>query len=114
GRVRGEVSAFRNRIDHFIYITPTGQYRQTGTPAAPDSLREFQYVQTRATLEGGEASLEFDATDHVTASVRADYVKGDNDTQGQPLPLIPPMRVVVGARFHQAHWYLGAEAEALS
>ena len=118
-RVRGEIAAFRNRIDDFIFVTPTSQFRQTGTVAAPDSMRVYLYGQAQATLWGGEVSLAVDPTDHVSTSVRAEFVHGQNDAVGQPLPLMPPARVVLGGEWHTApaasrRWYVGAEVEGVA
>jgi outer membrane receptor protein involved in Fe transport len=51
--------------------------------------------------------------------VRAEYVHGQNDSQNQPLPLMPPARVTVGAELHAApgadrRWYAGADLEAIA
>jgi outer membrane receptor protein involved in Fe transport len=118
-KLRGEVAAYHNRISNFIFITPTSQYRPDPDTAAHDSLRVYSYGQAQATLWGGEASLAVDATERVTSWVRAEYVHGDNDSQGQPLPLMPPARVTVGAELHAAPgadrcWHAGADVEGIA
>ncbi len=98
GSFRAEVAAYRNQIDDFIYITPTAQYLPAPTP--PDSLRVYRYVAANARLEGGEASAEWDAGRALTLHARGDIVRGTNRGTGEPLPLMPPRRVVVGADLH--------------
>ncbi len=83
GNVRGELSAYHNRINDFIYVTPTSQFI--------DGLRVFRYLQGDATLVGGEASLEVQPIPELTLRGRYDRVRGDNDQTGEPLPLIPPI-----------------------
>jgi iron complex outermembrane receptor protein len=117
--LRGELAAYRNRIENFVFITPTNQFRPDPDTAAHDSLRVFLYGQAQATLWGGEASLAADLSERLTSFVRAEYVHGDNDTQGQPLPLMPPARVVVGTELHAApgagrRWYAGLELEGVA
>jgi outer membrane receptor protein involved in Fe transport len=115
-RLRGEVAAFRNRISDFVFISPTGQYFHA---SATDSLRIYRYGQAQATLWGGEVSVAADVTGRVTAWARGDYVHGQNDAASQPLPLMPPMRAVVGAEWHTvpaaAHrWYAGVEVQGVA
>lgn len=90
-RVHGELAGFSNRIDHYIYIAPTG-----GTQ---DSLPVYQYTQADARLVGAEASLEVAAWRAVALSARMDYVRGER-RGGEPLPQIPPLRVKLGAEWH--------------
>ncbi len=87
-----EVSAYRNRVADFIYGAPTTQFM--------DSLRVFQYGQTDATLQGGEARLAVSPRDWLTLAGRAEYVRGTADGTDQPLPLIPPFRSAVGVELH--------------
>jgi iron complex outermembrane receptor protein len=92
-RVRGEVAAFSNTIDHYIYIAPTG--------ATQDSLPVYRYGQTNARLLGGEASLEVAVWSTMALSARVDYVRGERRSDGQPLPQVPPLRVKLGAEWHR-------------
>ena len=88
-RVRAEVSSFRNRISHYIYIAPTG--------TTQDSLPVYRYQQADAVLSGGEASLEVAATSVLVLSARVDFVRGERQSAHQPLPQIPPLRTKLGA-----------------
>lgn len=90
-RVHGELAGFSNRIDHYIYIAPTG-----GTQ---DSLPVYQYTQADARLVGAEASLEVAAWRAVALSARMDYVRGER-RGGEALPQVPPLRVKLGAEWH--------------
>ena len=91
-RVRAELSGFRNRIDDFIYVAPTGQ--QQG------NLDVYQYQHTLATLTGGELSADVDPTNLLTLSGRYDFVRSTNEDIDSPLPLIPPPRTTLEADVH--------------
>jgi outer membrane receptor protein involved in Fe transport len=105
-RVRGEVAAYHNQIARYVYVTPTTEFR--------DSLRVFHYEQADARLVGGEASLEVDLVPPLTVAVRGDAVRGTNLETDEPLPLIPPAHVTVGADLHTRRrgWISWAHAAA--
>ena len=105
-RVRGEVAAFSNRIDHYIYIAPTG--------AKQDSLPVYQYGQTDARLVGGEASLEVAAGRAVALSARMDYVWGERRSDGEPLPQVPPLRVKLGAEWRHGGTGAGLDVDLVA
>lgn len=93
-RIRAEVSAFRNRIAHYIYIAPTG--------TTQDSFPVYHYQQADAVLTGGEASLEVAAATALVLSARVDYVRGERELDKQPLPQIPPLRTKLGGEWRGA------------
>ncbi|HXJ32159.1 MAG TPA: TonB-dependent receptor [Gemmatimonadales bacterium] len=95
GRARAEVAAFRNRIAHYIYIAPTGTMQ--------DSLPVYRYQHADAVLDGGEASLEVAATSALVLSARVDYVRGERQSDHEPLPQIPPLRTKLGAEWRAAN-----------
>ncbi|PYP18686.1 MAG: hypothetical protein DMD52_01340 [Gemmatimonadetes bacterium] len=96
-RVRLELAGYRNSIGRFIYITPTDSFVHVGST---DSLRAYRYQQADARLLGGEAAVEVDVAGPLTLRARADAVRGTNRATGDPLPLIPPARVALGAELH--------------
>src|SRR5947208_2321697 len=98
-RVRVELAAYRNSIGRFIYITPTDSFVHV---TSTDSLRVYRYQQADARLLGGEAALEVDLASPLTLRARADGVRGTNRATGEPLPLMPPSRVALGAELHSS------------
>ena len=88
-RVRAEIAGFRNLVDGFISIRPTGEFE--------DTLRVYEYGQANALLTGGEAWGEVEATDAVTIGARYDFVRGEmresteTASKGDPLPQIQPL-----------------------
>lgn len=88
-RVRAEASAFRTRVQDYIFIAPTNTVQ--------DGLRVFRYDRADATLVGGEASAGVSVTDALLVRARLDAVRGTNTTEDDPLPLMPPLRAALGA-----------------
>lgn len=109
GPVQGEVAAYRNRVDDYIFGAPTAEFQ--------DSLRVFRYSQTDANLTGFEAEVRADVLPRLVVGGRIDYTIGTDDRSAQPLPLIPPVRGVVEAELHSLDfgWFkqgrVGAELE---
>src|SRR6266699_3856447 len=116
GRVRAELAAYRNAIDRFVFIMPTDSFVTVSTSPA-DSLRVYRYQQADARLLGGEAELEVAVAAALSVRARADAVRGTNQATREPLPLVAPARVALGAELHRAGmgWadraYAGAEVE---
>jgi iron complex outermembrane receptor protein len=95
-RAQGELSVFQNKINRYIYLSPTGQQD-------PDSGFEiFLNRQADATLVGAEFSLQAQAADWLVLNAGADFVRGTNDLTDRPLPLIPAHRLKLGARLTKA------------
>src|SRR5256885_2303894 len=76
GRVRAELSAYRNAIDRCTFIMPTDSF-VTGSTSPPDSLRVYPYQPAGARLLGGEAELEVAVAAALSVRARADAVRGD-------------------------------------
>jgi len=113
-RVLGELAVYRNQIDDYLYIAPTGQ-----TDSA-SSLPIYRYQQAQALLLGAEAGVEVVATSFLTLRGRLDAVRGTNEDVGGPLPLVPPPRADVGAEWHATglRWadrvYLSTDVETVA
>ena len=103
-RFRGEIAAYRNRIDHYLYVEPTGGTATVeNDEGGADTLPVYQYKQTsQATLTGVDVSTEVEATNVLTLRGRFDYVRGNNEATGSPLPLMPPARGDLEAELHTA------------
>ncbi len=101
-RISAQLAAYRNTFDGYLFVQPTAD--------TINGYQVFNYDQAGATLEGGEASISVEATDFLALAARADYVRGQNDDRDEPLPLIPPKRFDLRARFHGAWGPAGAPA----
>jgi outer membrane receptor protein involved in Fe transport len=110
--LRVELDGYRNQVSDYIFLMPTDSMR--------DGLRIFEHTQTDAVLLGAEALAEVDPFEYLTLRGRYDYVHGDNDTDDEPLPLMPPARAAVDAELHFSHvgWadrlYFDAEVESVA
>ena len=89
----GEISVYQNKIDHYIFLSPTGQQ--------VSGLDSYKYKQANATLVGGEFSLQGELATWCVASGGVDIVRGTNDETNSPLPLIPANRIRAGLRFER-------------
>lgn len=96
GAVQAEVTAFRNRINHFIFARPTG------TVDAGSGLPIFNIAQANATLVGAEAAVKWQALDWLGLNLGGDFLRAENDELRQPLPQMPANRVKWGARLTRA------------
>jgi len=89
----GEFSLYRNRIDRYIYLLPTGMQVA--------GLDSYRYTQANATLVGGDLSFQAELARWCVLLGGADKVRGTNDETDSPLPLIPADRVFGGFRFNE-------------
>lgn len=108
GIFRGEIAAYYNKIDNYIYGSPFQQIDNgtqglagTGTTSfqttSPDGLlNNVRYTQGNATIYGAEFDGEAQLLKWLALNGGFDFVKGFNDTLGQPLALIPANRLRVG------------------
>ena len=94
GRVRAELAGYRNQVDSYLYIAPTG----SNDPGS--GLPIYRYKQARAVLLGAEAGAEVVAAPMLTLRARIDAVRGSNEDTNEPLPLTPPPRADVEAEWH--------------
>ena len=113
GAVRVDLSAFRNRIDDYLYAAPAAEYR--------DGLRVWRYAQARALLWGGEAGVEVLPLPLLRLRATGEYVHGDNLELDEPLPRVPAPRARLEAELRRprlAAWardaYLSAEVVAVA
>jgi iron complex outermembrane receptor protein len=96
GRVSGEIALFATEYDDFIFLSPTGDVDDEGTPI-------FRYVHSDSSFRGGEAHLDVALlhTDphHLQLELGADAVRAEISDTSEPLPRIPPVRWSVGVRY---------------
>jgi iron complex outermembrane receptor protein len=104
GATRLEVIGFWNSIQDYIYSRPTGTF----DPGSGFEI--YQTVQGDARLYGVEAEGDWhpERQWHVFGS--ADYVVGDNTSVDQPLPWVPPFRVLYGIRWEPDPFGRGVES----
>jgi len=98
-RYAGQFTVFRNAVDDFITFEFLGEDPNTGL-----MLSRFANIKA-ATLQGAEFELHAFLDPAWTAFGVASYTRGTDDSTGDPLPLIPPLKVVLGARYEHPRWW---------
>lgn len=90
GAVTGSVGVFAQRFTNFIGLLPTGLVD------AGSGLPVFRFEGVKADFRGVEADARFhlvDRGDHnIHLDLRTDYTRAQNDSSGEPLPRISPLR----------------------
>ena len=99
------VSAYVGQIDDFILFTylPGGMMGMSSSVANVD-----------ARTHGAEAGIEFRPDDYWKLGGTLAYTWGENRSNGQPLPQMPPLEARVSAAYEQQHWSVGALLRAVS
>lgn len=94
-RFRGKVTAYRNRIEDYIFLENTGETNEAGLPF-------FRAAQTDARILGLEAGARFTATRWLQVGGSFSLVDGEGDgltdpetgeAEDGPLPLLPADRL---------------------
>nr|WP_262921626.1 TonB-dependent receptor [Pontibacter ruber] len=94
-RLNGEVSVYRNFIQDYIYLQPTGEVIQTIRGAFPLA----NYQQTDATFWGVDLSLQYNFTDRFMLESKGSLVRAENSRDGSYLPFIPADRIDNSLRY---------------
>ena len=105
-RFEGEVAFFRNDIANYIFREPTGEIEE-----------EFPVVENVAAdsvLTGVEVHGDVKLTNELTAEVTYDWVQGELKASGDPLPRIPPSRIVGGLTYQKNAFQIGGSLQAVS
>jgi iron complex outermembrane receptor protein len=100
-RFRGEVAAFRNTIDGFIYPRNTGDRSPSGLPI-------YRHVGEDAVLTGFEGKAEWSVADRLVLDGTVSYVRGTLTRTDEPLPFIPPLGGRFGFRYEAPRYFVGA------
>jgi len=104
GQHSGGVSGYYSRFQNYLALLNTGAFRDAeGNVVAAGSegaLPVLQYTGVPATLYGFEAEGKtrllqkmLTTGDTLDFEARADYVHGENRSNGEPLPRLAPLRV---------------------
>lgn len=126
GRVRAEVTVFRNSISNFIFRDPLsdeefhareGEFQQrfgvgAGGEGGEDehghgTLPVIEYNAADSLMYGLEAHADVDLTKELAAELTFDSVRGEIRATGEPLPRIPPYRGILGLRYQKNAFQVG-------
>ncbi|MCB1042566.1 MAG: TonB-dependent receptor [Acidobacteria bacterium] len=101
GRLKGELTLFRNEISGYIYERRSGRSRE--------GLDEYVFTQEDASFWGGELHLDWSAIHrdphHLEIELFADAVRAEFDRSGHSLPRMPPFRWGSRARYEGAQMW---------
>jgi iron complex outermembrane receptor protein/hemoglobin/transferrin/lactoferrin receptor protein len=89
--LRASVTAYRNRIDHFIYLADTGTFADVSEGHLP----VFTFRQTGAVLRGVEVETESAPARWLRLTAGASHVVTENRETGGRLPQTPADRADV-------------------
>lgn len=118
-RVQGEVTVFRSSINDFIFRNPltddevvgrTAEFNARFGRSGPIDAEDFVVVENVAadsTFWGVEAHADVQATHELTAELTTDFVRGELQATGEPLPRIPALRVIPGLRYQRNAFQAG-------
>lgn len=104
-RYFGGFTAFYNDVSDFI----TFEYLDEEPPPPYLSVARFANVD-QATIWGIEFDLETLFATHWSAFFNYAYIEGTNEITDEPLPTIPPQKIVLGLRYQRASWWAEASA----
>ena len=117
-RLTGEVTFFRNDIKDFIFRSPLSDAE---VAAREDEFLErfnadeldaefpvIEHISADSVLQGVEAHADVDLAAGFAAEFSYDFVRGRLKESGEPLPRIPPFRVMGGLRYQRNALQVGA------
>jgi iron complex outermembrane receptor protein len=121
GPNRMAVTAFASRFSHYIGLMNTGEFKdEEGRPASEGEegalpVQRYEGVRARFTgleAQGGQRLWQGPST--LDLDWRADTVRATNDSTGEPLPRIAPLRLGSTLVYAQGPWSarLGADWHA--
>jgi iron complex outermembrane receptor protein len=105
-RFEAEFTFFRNDITNYIFRQPTGDVQ--------DGLLVVRNIQVDSVLTGIEAQVDVRLTNEITADVTYDMMRGELSDSGDPLPRIPPQRVLAGLTYRKNAFQIGGSAQIVS
>jgi iron complex outermembrane receptor protein len=131
GRLRGEVTFFANRIDDFIFRNPLSdeefeereeefderfgvEHEEEGEEGHGGEFPFIEYSGADATLWGVEAHADVTLTERLGAELTYDMVRAERREDGQPLPRIPPQRLMAGLRYTAGPLQVGVNGTAVA
>jgi iron complex outermembrane receptor protein len=104
-RFEGELTYFRNDISDYIFREPTGEVE--------DGFPVLENVAADSVLTGIEAHADVRLTNDLTAEVTYDWVQGELRS-ADPLPRIPPSRVLGGLTYQKNAFQVGGSAQLVA
>lgn len=93
-----DLSLFHNQFDGFIILQPD---RARPTLTVRGSFPTFRYDQVQAAMYGAEFQGDYTFDDWLTCSLQGSMIRGDNQSTGNPLFMIPADRMSGSLHAHR-------------
>lgn len=130
-RVQGEVTFFNNSIADFIFRNPLTEEQfdareeefderfgvveeGDGGHAHSDEFPFVEFVGADSRLYGIEAHADVTLSPALVAEFTYDWVRGQLSGTGEPLPRIPPFRLLTGLRYQRNALQVGGNVTAVA
>ncbi len=107
-RYSGGLHLFYNDLTDFITL----EFLGVVDPNIGVELAQFANIE-KATIWGAEFDLEAILSNSWTAFGSIAYIEGDNNITNEPLPSIPPLKVILGVRYERSRWWSEANLRYL-
>ena len=98
-----EVLGYYQAIEDYIFLNPSNEVRLTIRGAFP----VFKYEQTNASIYGLDFSTIYQITSQLETKIQYSYLKGDDNSQGSPLILMPANNIYGALTYDVKNWRLG-------
>jgi iron complex outermembrane receptor protein len=105
-RHEAEVAFFRNDIANYIFRQPTGDIQE--------EFPVVRNIEADSVLTGIEAHGDVKLTSELTLEATVDWVRGTLKASNEPLPRIPPFRVLAGLTYQKNALQIGASAQRVA
>jgi iron complex outermembrane recepter protein len=105
GAHRWQMTAYDSRFSRYLALLPTGETHVDGDETFP----AYAFEGVAATLRGWEVDGRWRALEgawQLDLGLRADGLRADNRSRGEPLPRIAPWRVALTAELQRGPWAL--------
>jgi iron complex outermembrane recepter protein len=100
GSVNAEITAFRNKLDNYIYYFPTGEI--------DPRLFRFPVFEARgddALFQGVDGKIQVEPRSRWVLEATASYVRATRTGEDDPLPQIPPLNGRIGVRYETPRYF---------
>ncbi|MCC6163975.1 MAG: TonB-dependent receptor [Acidobacteria bacterium] len=127
-RVSAEVTYFNNTVNDYIFRSPLGEEAYEarfgggddhdhdhdhdddhGGHGHDEELPIVEFVGRDARLQGVEAHADIDLGAGLHLELGLDSVRGTLRDSGDPLPRVPPVRIIGGLQYHRNAWQVGGQ-----
>lgn len=118
GQTQMVLTAYQNRVDNYIYLANTGNYRcseageESGACAENDvsstqqagMIPEMKAEQTDAVIRGFEFNIDHRWNPQFASALALEIIQGRDQSQSRDLPLIPANNVLLKNSYFAPNW----------